>query len=49
LRERISKLIGTELTFSACIRLVPPQSIARTEMGKAKRVVKEYQENVGRE
>ena len=42
LMQKIVKKIGESLTFSANVELVPPNSIPRTEMGKAIRVVKKF-------
>jgi len=42
LKRRVEARIRETLTFSAVVTLVPPQSIERTEMGKAKRVLRQY-------
>jgi phenylacetate-CoA ligase len=42
LRQKIEKKIGETLTFNANVELIPTNSIPRTEMGKAIRVVKKF-------
>lgn len=42
LRRKIEGKLQETLTFGARVVLVPPQSISRTEMGKAVRVVREF-------
>ena len=42
LRQQVEAKIKEALTFSAYVDLVPPDSIPRTEMGKAIRVVRRF-------
>ena len=42
LRARVSAEIKNELNFKAVVTLVPPESIERTQMGKARRVIRDY-------
>jgi phenylacetate-CoA ligase len=44
LRKKIEQKIKETLTYSANVELVPPNSITRTEMGKAIRVVRNFDE-----
>lgn len=42
LRIRVTARLKEELNFAAVVTLVPPYSIERTQMGKARRVVRNY-------
>lgn len=42
LRIRVAAQLKEELNFAAVVTLVPPRSIERTQMGKARRVVRNY-------
>jgi phenylacetate-CoA ligase len=42
LRRRVEKTLRDELVFTARVRLVPPGTVPRTDMGKAPRIVKTY-------
>jgi phenylacetate-CoA ligase len=42
LRKRIGAEIKNELNFKAVLTLVPPDTIQRTQMGKARRVIRSY-------
>ena len=42
LRETIEKNIKQTLNFKGIVELVPPDSIERTKMGKARRVIRKY-------
>ncbi len=44
LKSRIAAEIKNELNFKAVLTLVPPDSIERTQMGKARRVIREYRD-----
>ncbi len=43
LKKRVAARIREELNFKALVRLVPPGTIQRTEMGKAVRVLRTYE------
>ncbi|MEW5721636.1 MAG: phenylacetate--CoA ligase family protein [Thermodesulfobacteriota bacterium] len=42
LKTKVAAAIKERLNFTAVLTLVPPKSIERTDMGKAKRVVRKY-------
>ena len=42
LQKKIASELKNELNFKAVLTLTPPDSIERTQMGKARRVIRKY-------